>query len=632
MLIPHDLLKAAVDKADVNALRLALYQASGDEELAQVRVDWIALRGGVFQWASMSESDCDLVRAKALAFLSDPENHGPRSDVPSDVEMRRLMELFQGRALTDTEFAAYRGEAAFEEFPRDPRWTNRPPAGLLDNFHVLIIGAGASGIAMSIKLSRLGIEHTILERLDDVSGTWHRQRYPNVRVDTNFLVYQYKFEKRFVFDEFFPTQAAIKDYMGTVAAKHGVNDHVVFDQEVVDARWDAATSTWRVTADSSRGESTHYEANVLVTATGLFSTPKIPDFPGLDTFEGAVVHTADWDEALEWEGKRIAVIGNGSTGTQILPKLAEGAGHVTAFQRTPSWIVEVPGLRGKVKEHTRWLLEKMPFYWNWATYGQFIATLAMQDSQIIDPDWQAGGGQISETNDALRKILSDYVAQKVGNDPELIAKLVPGYAPLARRIVVDSGWYDALMRDNVSLVTEGVREVVPEGIVTSAGQLIELDIIVAAAGFEVSRYFYPAEFHGRDGVTFEDLWSSDGARAYLGMSVPGFPNFYSVYGPNSQGRGGGGFLMYVDLWTQYVAEMIVAQVENGYREVEVKKPVFETYNREIDDAVRDLIYETEGKGGYFLNAHGRSGVQMPWTVDEYHARLLPADIADYDAR
>ncbi len=191
---------------------------------------------------------------------------------------------------------------------------------------------------------------------------------------------------------------------------------------------------------------------------------------------------------------------------------------------------------------------------------------------------------ISEKNDVLRKLLSDYVAEKVRNDPELVAKLVPTYAPLARRIVVDSGWYDALMRDNVDLNTNGIREIVPDGIVTNAGELVELDLIVAAAGFEVSRYFYPAEFHGRGGTSFDDLWSKDGARAYLGMTIPGFPNFYSVYGPNSQGRGGGGFLMYVDLWTQYVSEMLIAQIEGGFREVEVKRSAYDAYNEEIDDA------------------------------------------------
>lgn len=385
ILSTDDLIKAAVEKADANALRLALYQATGDAELAEMRVEWVALRGGVFQWPSLSDEDLVTVRAKAFAFLSDNENHGPRIDVPSDSEMRRLMELFQGGPLTDKEFQAYRGELGLEEFPRDPRWSTPEAPESLDDFNVLIIGAGASGIAMSIKLSRLGINHTILERLDDLSGTWHRHRYPNVRVDTNFLVYQYKFEKRYVFDEYFPTQAAIKDYMDSVARKHGVDERIVFDQEVVDATWDGAASTWRVTASNSAGETSEYSANVLITATGLFATPKMPNFPGLESFAGNVVHTANWDPSLELSGKRIAVIGTGSTGTQILPKIAETAKHVTAFQRTPSWIVETPGLKRKVKEHTRWLLENMPYYWNWATYSQFIATLSMQDVQVTDP-------------------------------------------------------------------------------------------------------------------------------------------------------------------------------------------------------------------------------------------------------
>lgn len=630
--ITSEFIRNALSDVDINALRIALYQATGDESLAEMKVVQIPVRGGAYTLPSVAAEDQEVIEEKAHAFLMNAANRGPRDVAPDRAEERRLMEMLLGHELEAREFELGRGELAFEEFAREAKWSGEAPTDRLKEFNVLVVGAGASGIATSVKLSRLGIDHTILERLDDVSGTWHRHQYPEVRVDTNSLLYQFKFEKRYPWPEYFPTQGEVKKYMRHVAEKHGVLKHVHFDREVVSSDWNEETNKWHVRATNAAGHLTDYTANVVISAAGLFSTPKFPDIPGLlDTFKGKVLHTSDWDTELDWSDMNVGLLGNGSTGTQILPPLAAKAKHVTAFQRTPQWIISTPTLRHKTTPEIRWLMENMPFYWNWAGYVQFAGTAGVQPAHVFDPQWQANGGQISKRNDALRESLTDYIRTKVGHDEFLFENSVPTYAPLARRLVVDNGWYDSLNRDNVDLNVDGIKEFVEDGVITAAGEHIPLDLMVIAAGFDVSKYFYPTEYKGRDGVTFADLWAKDGARAHLGMTIPRFPNFYVIYGPNAQGRAGG-FLQWLDVWTEYITALLVEQVEGGYNSLEVRHDVFDDYNERMDARTAGLIYEAEGGSGYFVNEHGRSGVQMPWDAHEYHAQVYPHRLSDYHAK
>lgn len=629
--ITTDFIRTALLEADANALRIALYQATGDEDLASMNVVQIPIRGGAYTIAGVGEEDRLRVIDKALAFLSDPDNRGPRSQAPQDDTLRTLMELLEGQRLDDRQFRLAKGEVGFLEGGREAHWRNGTPTEALSTFRVLMIGAGSSGIAMSIKLQHLGIEHLIIERMEAPTGVWHRHKYPGIRVDTNCLLYQFKFEKRYPWPEYFPTGQSIEDYMRYVAEKNDVLSRTHFGEEVMAATWDDDTALWTVRTRTSDGTEQTYTANVVISGAGLFTTPKMPDIPGMADFQGELVNTSEWPDDLTYAGKRVGVLGNGSTGTQVLPPLAKEAGHVTVFQRTPQWIIEVPTLRQVTSPNILWLLDAMPYYWNWAGYVQFAGTANVQGATVHDPAWMAAGGQISERNDKLRETLTAYINRKLESRPDLIAKVTPDWAPLARRLVVDSGWYDAILQDHVDLNTDGIERFVPEGALTKAGDTIPLDVMVISAGFDVSQYFYPTHYVGRDDTTLAQLWSKDGARAYLGITLPKFPNFYTIWGPNGQGRAGGQ-LQWLDVWTEYISWMLVEHIESGARSLEVRQDVFDVYNARMDERGKGQIYESNGQTGYFTNEFGRSGVQMSWDAHEFYDQLSPHHLSDYIAR
>jgi len=626
--ITTEFISQAIDEADLNALRIALLQATGDQELAEVEIVMKPIRGGAFFLHSLTEEGERLVKERALAFLSDPANRGPVDVVPSDDEIRRLTQALTGDPVSDRMLDLAREELAFEDFPRESQWTNGAPTQKLANFHVIVVGAGASGIASGVKMKRLGINFTIIERLDDITGTWHRNQYPDVRVDTNCFLYQFKFEKRYKWPEYFPSQPRVKEYLHGIAEKYDIKPHVRLGEEVVSAVWDDDEAQWSITTQVADGRTRDYRANVVISASGVFSTPLVPKLPGLETFAGPVVHTADWDQDIDYSGRRVGLIGNGSTGTQLLPRLAEEADHVTAFQRTPQWIINSPLLRTPISANVQWLLDAMPHYWNWASYVQFVGTAETQVAQYLDPEWTAQGGIINERNDKLRQGLIEYVESKIGHRPDLMEKSIPDYAPLARRIVIDNGWFDALLRDDVTLETTGIDHLEHEGIRLTDGRLVELDALILATGFEVSNYFFPVVYEGRNGVTFAEQWGKDGARAHLGITMPNFPNFYALYGPNVTPRFGG-FLQWVDVWTRYILDLLIAQIEGDFSSIEVKQEVHDDYNERMDEATTLLLWEQEGQGGYFTNEFGRSGLQMPWEADLYHSWVKKPNHDDF---
>jgi len=622
--------RAAVEQANLNVLRIALLQVTGDESLAQMQVDKIPMRGGAFFAYVLNERHHHELKDKAVEFILSQKGLVPPP--PTDVEARRLMELLTGDALSDREFRFGLEEVAFADFPREARWTMGEAPAAREHFRIVIVGAGASGIASAIQFERLGVPYRIIERQSDIGGTWQLNHYPDARVDTNSYLYQFKFVKNYPWSEYFASQGEVKSYLKQVATEFGVLDKIEFDIELTTATYDEDSATWDLELTEQNGGTTNFQANVVISAAGLFSTPKIPDIEGIGDFEGRIFHTTDWDDSYDYAGKQLALIGNGSTGTQLMPKLAQTADRLTVFQRTPQWISKMEGYRDKVPASVQWLFDHVPYYWNWFCYSSQMTTSGMQGAQEYDREWQQRGGAISQRNDGLRAALTEYIESKVGDDPELMAKCLPDYAPLARRLVVDNGWYDALLQDNVDMVTDGIARITSTGIVSNAGEEIKVDAIALAAGFEVSRYMWPVKYVGREGVTLEDLWDKDGARAYLGMAIPRFPNLFIFYGPNAQPRAGG-FLSWIEIWSRYIAQSVVMMIEGGFRSMEARQDVHDEYNERMDAAMKDLIWEREGPTtttNYYVNKHGRQGVQMPWLLADYHELVIAPDPDDFN--
>ncbi|MFC4944292.1 flavin-containing monooxygenase [Pseudonocardia sp. GCM10023141] len=619
------LIGAALETADINALRVALYQVTGNEELAAMRLQRREVRDGAAFVEVVAPADVPRVKALATEYLL-RRRESPVPPPPDRTEQRRLVELLVGGPMLDAEFAMAVEELAMATHPHDAEWTTGRPSGKVDEFHVVVVGGGISGIAAAVQLKRLGVSFTVVEREPTVGGVWRRNTYPDARVDSPSVGYQFKFMQDFRWSEPYPSQGEILKYLDTVVERYDLAPHFRFGLEVTAARWDEECNTWEVSLADREGEQGSLVANVVITACGLFNMPKLPDVPGMDTFRGTILHSSAWPDSTVLQGKRVAVIGNGSTGVQLMPRVGEAAEFMAVFQRTPSWIVPVDSYKATTSPAEHWLLDALPYYWNWHVLSSFIADSRLfLGAQKYDRAWQADGGLISAANDKLRRYLTSYITSRMAPRPELVDKLVPTYAPLGRRVVADNGYYSTLLRDNVELVTEDIERFTPEGIVTVDGSERQFDIVVAATGYHVMRYLWPADYVGRDGQTLSETWRPQGPRAFVGMTVPGFPNLFMMGGPNGQPRAGN-FHSWAETFARYIASAVVHMIENDVHSIEVRSDVFDDYNRRLDEAFTEIIWSTEAAGGYYKVEKGMGAVSMPWEHYEFHDLVRCFDV------
>lgn len=623
--LDDDLADMAIEEADPNILRLALMHATGDESLAEMRTELV--QSGLFPTQTLGEEHHAEVRAKAHAFFKS----GAAPAAADQERVRALMSVANGAELTDEEFRFGYEELALEEFPRDIHWKSKPHQSVLDKLHVTIIGAGFSGIAMAVQLGRLGIPYTVLERQTGVGGVWLTNRYPGARVDIPSFNYQFKFEKNYPWKSLFPLRQETLDYLTHVAAKQDVISHCKFETQVERATWIEQDGQWELTVTDGSGLQQTSRTNFIVCATGLFSTPLEAEFEGKDEFRGRILHTTNWDYSYKHQGKKVAIIGNGSSGAQLAPSIVDDVESLTVFQRTPHWVMPLPGYLDSWSKEAQWLFDNIPYYWNWFSYSSFLAILNLEKLQEYDPSWQEAGGSINEQNDNMRSMLMEHIESQLGDRPDLKQRVIPKVAPLGRRFVIDMGWYDTLKRDDVELVTEGISRFDENGIITADGESRPFDLVVLATGFQVSKYFFPIKFVGRESTTLEELWEKDGARAFLSMTFPGMPNMFAMYGPSGQARTGG-FPMWTEIWTRYILEGIVGLVESGQSSMEVRRDAFDTYNESVDEADKKVLWQREGKGSYYLNEFGRNELNCPFGVQDAFLAMETFNFADYHVK
>ncbi len=621
-----DFIRRALDGANLNALRVALYQSTGDPKFVEMAVEQSPLNSGSSSTTVLSAHDRDAMIKLAMKYLG--EALTPPS-TPSASDIRWLVEMYAGRPITDDELALSAEQLAFtsaiEEFGRQNAAVH---ADTLANFHVLVIGAGFGGIVSAIYLAQLGVPFSIVDRQEGIGGTWLANRYPDVRVDISSRWYQYTFAQDYAWRHSFATGAEVRDYIEHVAAKYGVADRVQTGVEVKSAVWDETGRFWNVGCVRN-GEPYSVRANVIVSAAGLFNRPLMPNIPGLDEFKGPKFHTTDWPANLDIAGKRIAVIGTGSTGSQLVPKIAKTAGRVTVFQRSANWVQPAAGYHDEVPEEAQWLLDTVPYYRNWLNFS--FHWHSAQDKRgllQVDRDWRENGGAISARNDRLRAHLIVFIRESLRGDEDLIAKCIPTHAPWTRRMVKDNGWYEALLRPNVELIACNVDHIEPHAVVAGDGARHEIDIIVLSTGFKTEDYLWPVDYVGRDGVKISEAWEKDGARAFLGLTTPGFPNLFMLYGPNSQCPSGA-MTKWLEVWGRYAAQAVATMVRGGATSVEVSQRKFDDYNAEIDEAARALIWESAGKSSYYVNRFGRTSVNMPLPMEEYYKRVGRFNPSDY---
>lgn len=494
-------------------------------------------------------------------------------------------------------------------------------------FSVVIIGAGVSGLTAAIALRRAGIPFTVLEKNDEVGGTWWENRYPGARVDIPSNLYSLSFAPA-NWSEHFGQRDEIAGYFQGIASSFDLRTSIKFQHEVVSARWDEHDQHWTLEVTAPGGQREEVTANALITAVGLHNRPKIPDFPGLDRFHGDVFHSARWPDQARVDGKRVGVVGAGASSMQVVTAIARRVEALTVLQRSPQWVAPNEYYFASMPEHTNWLFDHVPYYRGWYRFRLYwLYTERLYAPQLLDPEWQKPGS-INGLSDAFRKLFTGYLRQQLEGHDDLQRKALPDYPPLGKRLLLDNGWFSALKKPHVELLTEEIEQVTETGIVTTAGQRRELDTLVLCTGFHQQRFLYPLDVRGRDGRTLREDWHDDDGRAYLGITTPGYPNLFFLYGPNSNPPGGS-YITVAEAQVRYIVETLTRMVREGIGSVECRQEPFEKYNKELDEGNARMVYAQDGVHNYYRNNEGRVVTNFPWPVVQYWSMTRSPNFSDF---
>jgi len=603
------------DEASIPTLLMCLAQITGDDRWLQEpflpRRDTNLFHD---ETGGLPTEIQDEVRSNArqvLQELSDNSRH-----VPLEVNLERFTRMM--RVCVAEDVAPEYAPMLLEELGfvnRDVHWST--PAVSPNGFKVLIIGAGFAGICAAIKLQALGIPYVVVEKNSDIGGTWFDNNYPDAGVDTPNHFYSYSFAPNTKWKHYFSKRSDIWQYAQDVAEKFNIISHIRFSTEVTTMKWNIESQTWTTTITNS-AQTKDEEFSAVITAVGQLNRPNLAPARGIENFNGDWFHSAHWNHSVDLSGKRVAVIGTGASAMQFMPTLAATAGDVTIFQRSPQWVRPNNDYHRTVSENTMWLLENMPFYAQWYRFGLFwrfgdglLRTLRR------DPEWQFPERSMNRHNDRHREQLTEHLLQELEGRTDLIDKCLPDYPPYGKRILVDNNWYSTLRRDNVHLVTSAVDHVTNTGIIDADGDKHDFDVIILATGFQAGNLLSPIDIRGVSGTPLRDVWGVDDPRAYLGITVPDYPNMFVLVGPNTFVAHGGSIIYQAECEMRYVTDCIRHMVENGISSVEVKQDVHDEYNKRVDAEHDQLVWSHSGLHSWYRNSKGRVFSPMPWRFVDY---------------
>jgi 4-hydroxyacetophenone monooxygenase len=628
-------IEEAVSHGDPMVLRGLLYMLTGDPDLKTMATTTVAF-GQMDAVVPATDMDAVMVRAKTVAFLKAYRDSGAGAVAHGSPEhVRESMELLLAGTIPEDDVAMATEELALDPWARSLQWQAAPDPARLENFSVTVIGTGMGGLNAALMLKRAGISYTHFEKNTGVGGTWFENRYPGARVDGSSRTYSHLFGVDFPCPYNFAPQERNQAYFDWVADEFGLREKIVFETEVTSLTWDEAASMWVVEAIGPNGKATH-RSNAVITSVGFLNRPNIPKIEGMESFAGPSWHTVRWPEGMDLSDKRVAVVGTGCTGYQMVPELAREAAHISVFQRTPQWLMPMPGYLARVPEGLNWLDRNMPYHTNFMRLrnayriGDFFSKVTEIDHEFDDPH------SVSAANKELRDRSVAFLEKKLGDaklgDKSLVEIMTPRHPVWSARIVLvdsDECILDALQLDNVELVTSGAERINSEGIVDGAGKQHDVDAIIYATGFKANDYLYPMKITGRDGLTIDQLWAKDGPRAYLGCMMPGFPNLWSIYGPNT--NGGLQVAAYHELTTLYALQCMEKLILEGREAIEVKEDAYWRYSRFVDERNANRVWSDKRAHSYYWEGTRSPGMN-PLTATENWQFMRYPDFNDMDIR
>jgi cation diffusion facilitator CzcD-associated flavoprotein CzcO len=478
---------------------------------------------------------------------------------------------------------------------------------------IVIVGAGFGGLGMAIRLKQAGVEDfVVLERDAEVGGTWWANTYPGCQCDIPSHLYSFSFAPNPDWTRTYPEQPELRDYLKGCVERYGVRDHIRVGCESLEATWDESATRWRL--QTTQGEIT---AEVVISAGGGLSEPLIPDLPGLGEFSGTTFHTARWNHEHDLSGRRVGIIGTGASSIQVAPQIQPLVERLTIFQRTPPWVM--PHRDRPISARERRMFRRFPIAQRLARAGTYWSRELLVPGLVRWPSLM----------EVLERGAREHMATQVG-DPALRAKLTPDYTLGCKRILPSNRWYPTLAEPNVELVTAGVREIRPGGVIAEDGSQHDLDTLVFATGFHVTDGPGADRVRGVGGKTLFDVWGGS-AQAYLGTAVSGFPNLFFLAGANT-GLGHNSVLFMLEANINYVMAALRAMRGRGVARVEVRHEVQESYNVKLQRRLARSVWNTGGCKSWYIDANGRNSTAWPYFTWLFWLRTRRFNQGDYHLR
>ncbi|MFD0689897.1 flavin-containing monooxygenase [Actinomadura fibrosa] len=481
------------------------------------------------------------------------------------------------------------------------------------NVSIAIVGTGFSGIGLAIALKEAGFtDITLFDKADGLGGVWRDNTYPGAACDAPSHLYSYSFEPKPDWTRRFAEQPEILDYLRHCAAKYGLTPHFRFRTTITDARFQAATGRWRLHA----GDGRTYEYDLFVAACGQLSNPAVPRLPGQDDFGGTMFHSARWDHGHDLTGERVAVVGNGASAIQFVPRIAPAARRLTIFQIEAHWISRKPD-----RVYPRWrpaLNRRIPAVQKLSRLGIFLCFEAVLNPALISP---RGRRVLS----APVRALCRYALRSV-RDPRLRRRLTPGYEPGCKRILTSSDYYPVLNRPDVTVVDDPIVQLTPHGARTADGRHHAFDTLIWATGFRSQDFVAPLRVIGARGTELNAAWKG-GARAYLGLAVTGFPNFFLMYGPNTN-VGSGSIVHMLESQARYIVQA-ARLLATGVTSMDVRADVLDRFDAAAQRRLSTTVWNQGGCDSWYLDADHRNTNNWPGSMTGYRRRTRRLDPADY---
>jgi 4-hydroxyacetophenone monooxygenase len=616
----EDVIAAALRDVSVPALCCSLVHMTGN-------LSWVGdltlpkLAGSGEYQCGLTQAEQDEVRARALPVIAAYRDGGCEPYPLSREDLLKMMSFLATTPLDGVRL----GTMLLEDLQYDGAdaraiaWGDEIPAEVKADAPVLVIGAGESGILAGIRLRQAGLPFTIVDKNEGPGGTWWENRYPGARVDVGSHQYCYSFEPSHHWSEYYCRHPELRAYFADVVTKYGLSTHCRFGTTVDSLVWDEQSARWNVTISGPAGsESLH--ARFVISAVGSLNLPKLPEIPGMNDFKGPSFHSTRWPEELDLSGVRFALIGAGASGFQIAPTIAPEVRNLTIFQRTAQWMIPNPLYRSPVPAGDRWAQRHLPFYARWfrflQTYPGMSVELATYRSDPTYP--HLDGYAVNETNAERRRLLEGWIRSQLGDRVDLIEKSIPDYPAIGKRVLQDDGfWLRSLKEPNVELVRTPIERITDNGVITTDGELREADVICYATGFKHNDFLASMSVIGRGGADLREQWG-DEPTAYLGVTMPNFPNLFAVYGPGTNLAHSSSLFFHSEYQVGHAMDAIHAVLSAGAREIEVREDAHDKYAEWHQAEISQLVWAHPSvKHSHYKNPAGKVYTLSPWAVDHY---------------